>query len=494
MADTEIEAYLLHPDQRSYDLEDLAQRHLAREIAGVSQDTLGISADGTLIESSLVERTGVLLDLHRAFATQLEASDPTGVLVALEMAVVDVLFGMENTGIAVDVDLLDSLFYTFNTRVEDAANRAHDAIDDPGVNLSSPKQLQEVLFERLGLPVTKKTKSGYTTNADALGELLAKIARREDGDAVAAQQFLSSLLEYRDALKLRQSVEGLQRSVHTDGRIHTTYQQTVAATGRLSSTDPNLQNIHARTEEGRQIREVFVPGAGYDYLMTADYSQIEMRLMAHLSGDADLIEAFRKGADLHNFVASRVFGVPEDSVSGEQRSKIKAMSYGLAYGLSSYGLSQQLHISVGEAEALMRDYYAKFGKVRQYLDSVVVDARKVGYTSTIWGRRRYLPGLDSTNRQLREAAERMALNAPIQGSAADIIKFAMVAVQDALTRAGLTSRVLLQVHDELVLEVTAAEAEQVEAIVREEMGKAADLTVPLSVSVGIGRNWRQAAH
>ncbi|UVJ54833.1 DNA polymerase I [Trueperella pyogenes] len=494
VADTEIEAYLLHPDQRSYDLEDLAQRHLAREIAGVSQDTLGISADGTLIESSLVERTGVLLDLHRAFATQLEVSDPTGVLVALEMAVVDVLFGMENTGIAVDVDLLDSLFYTFNTRVEDAANRAHDAIDDPGVNLSSPKQLQEVLFERLGLPVTKKTKSGYTTNADALGELLAKIARREDDAAVAAQQFLSSLLEYRDALKLRQSVEGLQRSVHTDGRIHTTYQQTVAATGRLSSTDPNLQNIHARTEEGRQIREVFVPGADYDYLMTADYSQIEMRLMAHLSGDADLIDAFRKGADLHNFVASRVFGVPEDSVSGEQRSKIKAMSYGLAYGLSSYGLSQQLHISVGEAEALMRDYYAKFGKVRQYLDSVVVDARKVGYTSTIWGRRRYLPGLDSTNRQLREAAERMALNAPIQGSAADIIKFAMVAVQDALTRAGLTSRVLLQVHDELVLEVTAAEAEQVEAIVRAEMGKAADLTVPLSVSVGIGRNWRQAAH
>ena len=278
------------------------------------------------------------------------------------------------------------------------------------------------------------------------------------------------------------------------GRIHTTYQQTVAATGRLSSTDPNLQNIHARTEEGRQIRGVFVPGEGYDYVMTADYSQIEMRLMAHLSGDADLIDAFRQGTDLHSFVASRVFGVPQESVTGEQRSKIKAMSYGLAYGLSSYGLSQQLHITVPEAEALMKDYDARFGKVRQYLTAVVSQARKDGYTSTIWGRRRYLPGLDNPNRQVREAAERMALNAPIQGSAADIIKFAMVAVHEALASAGLASRVLLQVHDELVLEVKASEAEQVEQIVREEMAKAAELSVPLSVSVGVGRNWRDAAH
>ncbi|WP_270974599.1 DNA polymerase I [Trueperella sp.] len=493
VGDTEIGAYLLHPDQRTYDLADLAQRYLDQDISAGGDDTLGIGADGAIIRSATAQRAGVLLDLQEAFAGELSKADPAGALVELELSVAKVLFEMESVGIAVDEDLLESLYHAFNTRVEDAARKAHEAIDDYSVNLSSPKQLQEVLFERMKLPVTKKTKSGYTTNADALAELLAKIAYREDDVAVAAQEFLAGLLEHRDALKLRQSVEGLQRSV-ISGRIHTTYQQTVAATGRLSSTDPNLQNIHARTEEGRQIRGVFVPGQGYDYLMTADYSQIEMRLMAHLSGDADLIEAFRRGADLHSFVASRVFGVAQEAVTSEQRSKIKAMSYGLAYGLSSYGLSQQLHITVGEAEALMKDYDARFGKVRQYLSAVVDQARKDGYTSTIWGRRRYLPGLDSPNRQLREAAERMALNAPIQGSAADIIKFAMVAVHDSLTKAGLASRVLLQVHDELVLEVKAEEAESVERIVREEMEKAAQLSVPLSVSVGVGRNWRDAAH
>ncbi|QOQ38804.1 DNA polymerase I [Trueperella pecoris] len=494
-SDTEIEAYLLHPDQRNYDLDDLVQRYLARDLplSAGDQDTLGISADGELV-TTLTPRAGVLKDLSEAFEAALTDVDPTGALIDLEMAVSGILFDMENLGIAVNTELLDILYHDFNTRVEDALERAHAAIGDTSVNLSSPKQLQEVLFDRLKLPKTKKTKSGYTTNADALAELLAKIALREDESALAAQQFLSALLDYRDALKLRQSVEGLQRSVQEDGRIHTTYQQTVAATGRLSSTDPNLQNIHARTQEGQQIREIFVPGEGYDYLMTADYSQIEMRLMAHLSGDQALIDAFNKGADLHNFVAGRVFGVSEDAVTGEQRSKIKAMSYGLAYGLSSYGLSQQLHISVGEAERLMQDYFARFGGVRDYLKSVVEQARKDGYTSTIMGRRRYLPGLTSMNRQLREAAERMALNAPIQGSAADIIKYAMVLVNDAIASAGLESRVLLQVHDELVLEVKASEAEQLEALVREQMGRAADLSVPLSVGVGIGRNWREAAH
>ncbi|PKZ90008.1 DNA polymerase I [Trueperella bernardiae] len=493
VGDTKIGAYLLHPDQRAYDLTDLAQRYLAVDIAAAEDDTLGIGADGAIVHSATAQRAGVLLDLRDAFDQDLRKADPEGALMALELSVAKVLFEMESVGIAVDEDLLESLYHAFNTRVEDAASKAHESIGDDSVNLSSPKQLQEVLFKRMKLPVTKKTKSGYTTNADALAELLAKIAHREDDVALSAQEFLAGLLEHRDALKLRQSVEGLQRSVMS-GRIHTTYQQTVAATGRLSSTDPNLQNIHARTEEGRQIRGVFVPGEGYDYVMTADYSQIEMRLMAHLSGDADLIEAFRQGADLHSFVASRVFGVPQESVTGEQRSKIKAMSYGLAYGLSSYGLSQQLHITVPEAEALMKDYDARFGKVRQYLTAVVSQARKDGYTSTIWGRRRYLPGLDNPNRQVREAAERMALNAPIQGSAADIIKFAMVAVHEALASAGLASRVLLQVHDELVLEVKASEAEQVEQIVREEMAKAAELSVPLSVSVGVGRNWRDAAH
>lgn len=496
VADTEIDAYLLHPDQRKYDIEDLAQRYLNYDLAAATSagDTLGIGADGTLVESPLAPRAAALHDLRAAFDTALDAADPTGALIDLELAVSQLLFDMETSGIGVDQERLAALYHDFNTRVEDAQDRSYAAIGDESVNLSSPKQLQEVLFERLNLPKTKKTKSGYTTNADALADLLVKIALREDEDARAGQEFLSGLMDHREAIKLRQSVEGLQRSVLEDGRIHTTFQQTVAATGRLSSTDPNLQNIHTRTEEGRQIREIFVPGEGYDYLMTADYSQIEMRLMAHLSEDASLIQAFNDGADLHNYVAGRVFGIDEDAVTGEQRSKIKAMSYGLAYGLSAYGLSQQLRISVGEADRLMNDYFERFGAVRDYLDEVVAQARKDGFTSTIMGRRRYLPGLTSQNRQMREAAERMALNAPIQGSAADIIKIAMVLVQDGIDKAGLSSRMLLQVHDELVFEVKADEAEKLEQIVREQMGQASELSVPLSVGIGVGRNWRDAAH
>ncbi len=496
VADTEIEAYLLHPDQRRYDIEDLAQRYLSYDLEALTSadETLGIGADGQLVESTIAPRAAVLHDLRAAFEKALETVDSTGVLVDLEIAVAKLLFDMENAGIAVDQDLLDALYHDFNTRVEDAEDRSHTAIGDDSVNLSSPKQLQEVLFDRLNLPKTKRTKSGYTTNADALADLLVKIAPREDDDARAGQEFLAGLMDHREAIKLRQSVEGLQRAILDDGRVHTTFQQTVAATGRLSSTDPNLQNIHTRTEEGRQIRGIFVPGEGFDYLMTADYSQIEMRLMAHLSEDEDLIQAFNDGADLHNYVAGRVFGIDEDAVTGEQRSKIKAMSYGLAYGLSAYGLSQQLRISVGEADRLMNDYFERFGAVRDYLDAVVVQARKDGFTSTIMGRRRYLPGLTSQNRQVRQAAERMALNAPIQGSAADIIKYAMVLVQDAIDQAGLKSRMLLQVHDELVFEMKADEADVLEKIVREQMGQAAELSVPLSVGIGVGRNWRDAAH
>ncbi|MDP9805502.1 DNA polymerase-1 [Trueperella bonasi] len=496
VADTEIDAYLLHPDQRKYDVEDLAQRYLNYDLATLtgSGDTLGIGEDGTIIDSPIAPRAGILHDLRAAFDAELDNVDPDGMLIELELAVSQLLYEMETAGIAVDQDRLSSLYHDFNTRVEDAQDRAYAAIGDDSVNLSSPKQLQEVLFDKLDLPKTKKTKSGYTTNADALADLFAKIAPREDDAARAGQEFLAGLMEHREAIKLRQSVEGLQRSILDDQRIHTTFQQTVAATGRLSSTDPNLQNIHTRTEEGRQIREIFVPGEGFDYLMTADYSQIEMRLMAHLSHDTSLINAFNEGADLHNYVAGRVFGVDEDAVTGEQRSKIKAMSYGLAYGLSAYGLSQQLRISVGEADRLMNDYFERFGAVRDYLDEVVVQARKDGYTSTIMGRRRYLPGLTSQNRQVRESAERMALNAPIQGSAADIIKYAMVLVDDAITKAGLESRMLLQIHDELVFEIKAEEAEALEEIVREHMGQAAQLSVPLSVGIGIGRNWRDAAH
>jgi DNA polymerase-1 len=339
-----------------------------------------------------------------------------------------------------------------------------------------------VLFDELDMPKTKRTKTGWTTDADALQQLYVK----------TEHPFLLHLLRHRDVTRLRVTIEGLLKTVAPDGRIHTTFNQTIAATGRLSSTEPNLQNIPIRTEEGRRIRQGFVVGEGFESLMTADYSQIEMRIMAHLSEDALLIDAFRSGQDFHTITAQRVFGV--EVVSPEQRAKIKAMNYGLAYGLSAFGLSQQLGIEPSEARGLMEEYFLTFGGVRDYLAGVVDEARKSGYTETIMGRRRYLPDLTSDNRQRREAAERMALNAPIQGSAADLIKVAMLDTQRAIDEQGLRSRVLLQVHDELVMEVAPGEREVLDALVRERMGGAADLQVPLDVSVGTGRSWFDAAH
>jgi len=352
------------------------------------------------------------------------------------------------------------------------------------VNLGSPKQLQVVLFDELGMPKTKRTKTGYTTDADALQTLYES----------TAHPFLAYLLAHRDATRLKTTVDGLLKVVADDGRIHTTYLQTIAATGRLSSTEPNLQNIPIRTESGRRIRQAFVVGTGYSELMTADYSQIEMRIMAHLSEDTALIEAFTSGHDFHAATAARVFAVDAASVRGEQRAKIKAMNYGLAYGLSAFGLSAQLRISTEEARELMDEYFTRFGGVRDYLRTVVEKARMDGYTATIMGRRRYLPDLVSDNRQRREMAERMALNAPIQGSAADIIKVAMLRVARALRLEGLRSRMLLQVHDELVLEVAEGERPTLEALVRREMASAYPLDVPLEVSVGLGHSWNDAAH
>ena len=402
----------------------------------------------------------------------------------IELPLVTVLAEMERVGIAVDADKLAELESEFAAKVAEAQQDAWDAIDGEQINLGSPKQLQVVLFEKLDMPKTKRTKTGYTTDADALTELYAK----------TEHPFLEALLRHRDATRLRVTVEGLQKSIADDGRIHTTYVQTIAATGRLSSTDPNLQNVPIRTEEGRRIREMFVVGAGFESLMSADYSQIEMRVMAHLSGDDGLIEAFRSGEDLHSFVASRVFGVEPAAVTLEMRSKIKAMSYGLAYGLSAFGLSRQLGISTGEAKTLMDDYFERFGEVRDYLHQLVADARGTGFTATMLGRRRYLPDLLSDNRQRREMAERMALNAPIQGSAADIMKVAMLRVDEALREDRLASRMLLQVHDELVIEVAPGERDQVEELVRREMGAAVALDVPLDVSVGVARTWHDAAH
>ncbi|MET1132476.1 MAG: DNA polymerase, partial [Aeromicrobium sp.] len=391
---------------------------------------------------------------------------------------------MEQAGIAVDDDALLELESEFASRAQQAADAAYESIGGKEINLGSPKQLQVVLFEDLGMPKTKRTKTGYTTDADSLQQLYAK----------TGHPFLEHLLAHRDVTKLRQTVETLRRSISDDGRIHTTYAQTIAATGRLSSNDPNLQNIPIRTASGRRIREAFVVGEGYDTLLTADYSQIEMRIMADLSEDADLIEAFNSGEDFHTVMAAKVFEREPDDIGTELRARIKAMNYGLAYGLSAYGLSQQLSISTGEAQGLMDDYFQRFGGVRDYLRSLVDEARQTGFTETIMGRRRYLPDLQSDNRQRREMAERMALNAPIQGSAADIIKVAMLNVERAIDEAGLQSRMLLQVHDELVLETTAAELDELTALVRREMAAAANLSVPLDVSVGVGRTWHEAGH
>ncbi|MEO7422613.1 MAG: DNA polymerase I, partial [Ornithinibacter sp.] len=490
VSDTALAAYLVRPDQRSYDLEDLVVRHLGRELkaeeAASPQGTFlfDVAADEDTAERDAMVRARAVLELSEVLAERLEETGGTELLRDLELPLVEILARMERTGIAVDEGALTALEADFAAKMRQAQQDAYDAIARDDVNLGSPKQLQEVLFDQLGMPKTKRTKTGYTTDADALADLFVK----------TEHPFLEALLRHRDTSRLRVTVDGLIKSVAPDRRIHTTYLQTIAATGRLSSTDPNLQNVPIRTEEGRRIREVFVVGAGFESLMSADYSQIEMRIMAHLSSDEGLIEAFRTGEDLHRFVGSRVFGVEPAEVTPEMRSKVKAMSYGLAYGLSAFGLSKQLTISTGEAQGLMDEYFARFGGVRDYLREVVAQARATGYTETMQGRRRYLPDLTSDNRQRREIAERMALNAPIQGSAADIIKLAMLGVDSALTAQDARSRILLQVHDELVLEIAPGEQEAVEHLVRREMGAAMALDVPLDVSVGVGRSWHDAAH
>lgn len=488
VSDTALAAYLVRPDQRSYDLADLVLRHVGRdlkpEVAAQPQGMLDFAADDDAAADDAMVRARATLDLADALEEQLATTGGDRLLRDIELPLVDVLARMERTGIAADLDALTDLEGDFAAKMATAQADAYAAIDGEQINLGSPKQLQVVLFETLGMPRTKRTKTGWTTDAEALSELYAK----------TEHPFLEALLRHRDTSRLRVTVEGLIKSVADDGRIHTTYLQTIAATGRLSSTDPNLQNVPIRTEEGRRIREAFVVGAGFETLMSADYSQIEMRIMAHLSGDEGLIEAFRTGEDLHRFVGSRVFGVEPADVSIEMRSKVKAMSYGLAYGLSAFGLSRQLTIPVEEARGLMDMYFERFGGVRDYLAEVVAQARVNGYTETMFGRRRYLPDLTSDNRQRREMAERMALNAPIQGSAADLIKVAMLGVDRALTEAGLASRMLLQVHDELVLEIAPGEVDGVEGIVRDEMAGAAALDVPLDVSVGLGRSWHEAAH
>ena len=493
--DTMLAAYLAHPDQRSHKLEDVLSRVLGvviEEEEGDSEALFDLGDMGAGPSAAQVRAGKLAAHLHplaHTLRSRLEESSEAALLTDMEMPLSILLGEMEDIGIAADTSVLDGLSDELGKAV-DAAREGAWAAAGREVNLSSPKQLQELLFDHFGLPKTKKTKTGYTTNAEALVDLHAKTA--DEGGA--GHDFLGFLLTHRDRIKLKQMVDSLSATVASDGRIHTTFSQVAAATGRLASSDPNLQNIPARSADGMRIRGAFVAGEGFESLMSADYSQIEMRLMAHLSGDEALIEAFNSGEDLHRTMASMVFGTPVAEVSAEERSRIKATSYGLAYGLSSYGLAAQLGIPVPEAAALRDRYFERFGKVRDYLEGLVAQARADGYTQTMFGRRRYLPDLRSSNRQRREMAERAALNAPIQGSAADIVKIAMMNVVDALSEAGLKSRLLVQIHDELLLEVAPGEAAALEAIVRDKMATPVELSVPLDVAVGIGASWQLAAH
>jgi DNA polymerase-1 len=485
-SDTALAAYLALPGQRSFDLADLALRYTRRELRGDAaasgQLTLDM-ADETEAAEALAQRALATAELADALDVDLAKRGATKLLADVELPLVTVLAAMERAGIAADVEHFAAMSASLGAEVKAAEEGAYAATGHE-FNLGSPKQLQEVLFAELKLPKTKRIKTGYTTDSEALTGLLAQ----------TGHPVLAHLLRHRDVAKLKSIVDSLIPMAGQDGRIHTTYNQMIAATGRLSSTDPNLQNIPIRTEEGRRIRQGFIVGPDYECLLTADYSQIELRIMADLSGDEALAAAFSSGHDFHAATAARVFGVQPDDVTGDLRAKVKVMNYGLAYGLSAYGLSQGLRVSTDEARDLMGGYFEQFGGVRDYLRQVVAQARRDGYTETILGRRRYLPDLTSDNRQRREMAERMALNAPIQGSAADIIKVAMLRVDEDIRRSGLRSRMLLQVHDELLFEVAPGELGALRELVNAAMCGAFTLTVPLEVSMGTGRSWADAAH
>lgn len=480
--DTALAAYLLNPGQRTYDLKTTYQRHLHRtlEITETGQlSLLDITNTNTLITAA-----AAILELAATLPTKLATINELELYLDLELPLTTILAEMEATGIAVDIPTLEEQLDTFTNLVTQEETAARTIAGDPNLLLTSPKQLQVVLFETLGLPKTKKIKTGYSTAAKEIETLAVN----------HPHEFLNHLLAHREYQKMKTTLEGLIKAVGDDGRIHTTFQQTMTSTGRLSSTDPNLQNIPIRTPAGKKIRSAFTVGTNYETLLTADYSQIEMRVMAHLSNDPGLITAYNNGEDLHNYVGAKVFDVPPSGVTPELRRKVKALSYGLVYGLSAFGLSQQLNIPAGEAKQIMENYFHRFGGVKHYLDTVVTQARKDGYTATLFDRRRYLPELTSTNRATRENAERAALNAPIQGTAADIIKIAMLRIHHELKKTNAKSRVLLQVHDELVVEIAPGELTTVKKLIEHEMDNAITLKVPLEVSTGHGPNWDAAAH
>jgi DNA polymerase-1 len=471
-----LSSYLIDPLTKDLNPDALIRTHAGIDIERSDPNELMAVSDPSLDAWVYAALTAVTVP-------HLESEGSLAVYRDIEMPTSNVLAAMEQTGIAMNRQNLEEQFEELTLEVEQIAKEAYSIIGHE-VNLASPKQLQTVLFEELGMQGTRSVKTGYSTNAEALQTLFEQ----------TEHPFLERLLAHRDATKLRQMTETLIKAVEPDGRIHTRYSQVGTATGRLSSENPNLQNIPIKTARGQRLRSAFIAGDGFETLLTADYSQIEMRIMAHLSNDEGLIEAFNNGEDLHNFVGARIYGVEPSEVTSAMRSKVKAMSYGLVYGLSEYGLARQLRIESKEAKQLMADYFARFGGVKTYLDQVVQKAKALGYTTTVYGRRRPFPDLNSKIFQLRENARRAALNAPIQGTAADIMKLAMIEVHKRLIDEGLKSQLLLQVHDELVFAVAPGELDQLQNLATEVMKNVTKLSVPLEVHIGIGANWELAGH
>ena len=469
--DVELAAYLLEPERSKYALSELSQKYL-QEAAPESFDDEKAQA---VWEAKAISR------LYPLLGAKLEEEKLTHLMDTIELPLVEVLAAMEQNGVYVNRAHLAEK----TEEVADRLQKIEAAIYEMAghdFNLNSPKQLGVVLFEELGLPVRKKTKTGYSTNAEVLESLRLE------------HPIIEQILAYRLWSKLKSTyLDGIAGLIRTDtGRVHTNFNQTVTATGRLSSSDPNLQNIPVRTEEGRMIRALFEPGEGDDYLLSADYSQIELRLLAHMSGDENFIDAFKRGQDIHARTAAEVFGIPLDEVTPELRRHAKAVNFGIVYGISDFGLARNLHISRKEAGDYISRYFTRYPGVRAFMDKVVAEAHETGYVTTMFGRRRELPAIKSRNFNQRMLAERMAMNTPIQGTAADVIKLAMIAAYRKLREAGVKSRILLQVHDELVLEVKESEIETVQAILHEAMEHVVSLSVPLSIDVHWGRNWAEA--
>ena len=494
--DTALAAYLALPAQRTYDLADLALRYLRKELrpegAGTDERPAGegtqLALDTTGEDETWPDwclRAQAVGELAVKLGEELAAMEVGRLVDDVELPLVPILAKLERTGIAVDLSVLDEIRDRLDSRLADYEAHVYQLAGEE-FNIGSNPQLQQILFEKLGLPKTKRIKTGYTTDHNALVQLAS----------TDPHPILDALIGYREVAKLKNTyVDTLPKLVDkTDGRIHAQFNQLITSTGRLSTQNPNVQNIPIRTEAGREIRRAFIADPESEGLLVADYAQIEFRVLAHLAGDEALVAAFLGGEDVHATVAGMVWGLPPDQVDRDLRARVKMVTYGLAYGLSAYGLAQGIGIPPDEARALMDAYFERFGMVKAYLDAVVLQARRDGYTSTILGRRRYLPDLASDSRQRRQMAERMALNAPIQGSAADIIKMAMVAVDRAVTDQGLASRMVLQVHDELVFEVAPGEGERLAELVRREMQGVYQLRVPLEVSMATGRSWAEAQH